>query len=95
MSATTKEKRARRVERRAPPETLEAVQSGKLSMRLADQMLYMPRARQRKELYRRLKSIEDRERICSHVARELCEYMDTHAKIDLLELRQRLHAAVT
>jgi hypothetical protein len=63
-------------------------------MRLADELLYLPRARQRAELQRRLKSIEDRERISAQVARELRQYLDTHPKVDLLELDRRLKAAV-
>jgi hypothetical protein len=94
VSATTQEKRARRVERRAIPEIVEAVRVGKLSLRLADQMLYLPRARQRAELQRRLKAIEDRERISARVAAEIRQYLDTHPKVDLLELNQRLKAAI-
>src|SRR5207249_3512857 len=96
MSATTKEKRARRVERRAIPEVLAAVHAGKLSLRLADELLYLPRARQRAELRRRMKSIEDRERISARVALEIREYLDTHPpnKIDLLELGCQIRAAI-
>jgi hypothetical protein len=95
MSATTKEKRERRVMARSIPEVLEAVQAGKLSLRLADQMLYLPRAKQRAELRRRLKAIEDRERISARVAGEIRQYLDTHTKVDLLELNRRLHGAVS
>jgi hypothetical protein len=94
MSATTKEKRARRVMSRSLPETIEAVQSGKLSMRLADQLLYLPPSKQRSELHHRLKAIEDRERIRARVAAEIRQYLDTHPKVDLLELNQRLKAAI-
>jgi hypothetical protein len=94
VSATTKEKRERRVMRRALPEIVQAVRSGKLSLRLADQLLYLPRARQRAELQRRLKAIEDRERISARVAAEIREYLDTHPKVDLLELNRRLKAAI-
>jgi hypothetical protein len=94
MSATTKEKRARRIERRAIPEVVAAVHAGKLSMRLADELLYLPRARQRNELQRRLKSIEDRQRISGRVALEIRRYLDTHAKVDLLELDRRLKTVV-
>jgi hypothetical protein len=52
MSATTKEKRERRVMARSLPEVLKAVQAGKLSLRLADQLLFLPQPKQRAELRR-------------------------------------------
>jgi hypothetical protein len=97
MSATTQEKRARRVERRAIPEVVEAVRSGKLSVRLADQLLYLPKAEQKAELTRRLKAVEDRERISATVARTIREYLDglEGRKVDLGTLNQRIREALS
>ena len=95
MSATTQQKRARRVERRAIPEIVEAVRSGKLSVRLADQLLYLPKAEQKAELTRRLKAVEDRERISATVARTIREYLDTTSKVDLQELNERIRSALS
>ena len=95
MSATTQEKRARRVERRAIPEVVEAVRSGKLSVRLADQLLYLPKAQQKAELTRRLKAVEDRKRISATVARTIREYLDTTLKVDLQELNKRIREALS
>jgi hypothetical protein len=94
MSATTQEKRARRVERRASPEIVEAVRSGKLSVRLADQLLYLPKAEQKSELTRRLKAVADRERISALVAQTIREYLDTTLKVDLQELNERIRDAL-
>jgi hypothetical protein len=97
MSATTQEKRARRVERRAIPEVVEAVRSGKLSVRLADQLLYLPKAQQKAELDRRLKAVEDRERISATVARTIREYLDCleGRKVDLGALNLRIREALS
>jgi Asp-tRNA(Asn)/Glu-tRNA(Gln) amidotransferase B subunit len=94
MSATTQQKRARRVERRAIPEIVEAVRSGKLSVRLADQLLYLPKAEQKAELERRLKAVADRERISALVAQTIREYLDTTLKVDLQELNERIRDAM-
>jgi Asp-tRNA(Asn)/Glu-tRNA(Gln) amidotransferase B subunit len=94
MSATTQEKRARRVERRAIPEVVEAVRSGKLSIRLADQLLYLPKTEQKSELTRRLKAVEDRERISALVAQTIRQYLDTTSKVDLQELNERIREAL-
>jgi hypothetical protein len=66
--------------RRTIPEVLEAVHVGKLSLRLADELLYFPRARQRAKLQRRLKAVEDREPDQSAGTAEIREYLDTHSK---------------
>jgi hypothetical protein len=95
MSATTKEKRERRVMRRSIPEVVAAVRSGKMSLRLADQMLCLPPAKQRAELQRRLKAIEDRERVGVRVTAEIRQYLDTHTKVDLMELGRQIRAAIT
>jgi hypothetical protein len=96
MSATTQEKRARRVERRAIPEVAEAVRSGKLSVRLADQLLYLPKAQQKAELERRLKAVEDRERLSATVARTIREYLDSlnGRRVDLVELGKIIREAL-
>ena len=94
MSATTQQKRARRVERRAIPEVVEAVRSGKLSVRLADQLLYLPKAQQKSELDRRLTEIAERERKHAIVARTIREYLDTTLKVDLQELNERIRKAL-
>ena len=95
MSATTQAKRLRRVEHRAIPEIVAAVRSGKLSIRLADQLLYLPKAEQKAELTRRLKAAEDRERISATVARTIREYLDTTLKVDLQELNERIREALS
>jgi hypothetical protein len=95
MSATTQAKRLRRVERRAIPEIVAAVHTGKLSARLADQLLYLPKGEQKAELDRRLKAIDDRERISALVAQTIREYSDTASKVDLQELNQRIREAIT
>jgi transcription elongation GreA/GreB family factor len=94
MSATTETKRLRRVERRAIPEIVAAVHTGQLSVRLADQLLYLPKAEQKAELDRRLEAVEDRERISALVARTIREYLDTASKVDLKELNQRIRSAI-
>ncbi len=76
MSATTQAKRLRRVERRAIPEVIEAVHAGKLSVRMADQLLYLPRGKQKAELRSRLKAIEDRERISGTAAEAIRGYLN-------------------
>jgi hypothetical protein len=94
MSATTQARRLRRVERRAIPEIVAAVHTGKLSLRLVDQVLYLPKAEQKAELHRRLNAIEDRERISAAVARTIREYLNTTSKVDLQELNERIRSAI-
>jgi len=76
MSATTKDKRERRVLRRSVPEVVEAIHAGKLSVRLADQLLYLPRAKQRTELQRRLHAQDEFERRSRVAAETIREYLD-------------------
>lgn len=91
--STTTEKRARRVERRAIPEVVEAVHAGKLSVRLADELLYLPRARQRAELQRRLHAQDEAERRSRVVTETIRQYLDSNSTIDLEMLRSQIRAA--
>ena len=97
MSATTQAKRLRRVERRASPEIVAAVHAGKLSIRLADQLLYLPRKEQKAELRSRLKAIEDREWQSAITARTIREYLDQLGgkRVDLIELGSVIRAALS
>jgi hypothetical protein len=91
MSATTKDKRERRVLRRSVPEVVEAVHVGKLSVRLADQLLYLPRGKQRTELQRRLHAQGETERRSRLAADTLKTYLATNpGRINLMELGQKI-----
>ena len=53
-------------------------------MRLADQLLYLPRKEQKAELGRRLKAVEDRERQSAITAQAIREYLGRPWAIDAL-----------
>jgi hypothetical protein len=55
----------------------------------------LPKAQQKVELDRRLKAVEDRERIGATVARTIREYLDTTLKVDLQELNERIRQALS
>ena len=90
MSSTTKAKRLRRVEKRSLPEVLDAVHAGKLSPRVADQLLYLSPTRQRVELAKRLRTAEEREQLTHRVAEVIRNYLDHHQTVDLHALREEL-----
>ena len=96
MSATTQVKRLRRVERRAIPEIVAAVHTGKLSVRLADQLLYLPKAQQKVELERRLALAQERETRNRLVAETVRSYLDTlnGQKVDLHQLGKIIQNAL-
>lgn len=93
MSSTTRDKRLRKVQRRAIPEVA-ALQRGQISARRADILLYLPPAQQLAELSRRLQATEERTRKARLAAQVIAGYLDTARQIDLEELRCRLGAAL-
>lgn len=87
-------KRRRRIERRCIAPVVEALHRGELSARSADIFLRLSPANQAAELERRITETRERERRHQLVAAEIRQYLDTHSKIDLLELNRRLKAAI-
>ena len=72
-----KDKRARRIERRATPEVAAAYASGAISARRADTLLYLPVEKQKAELERRLSEARTREHKNRLVADTIRRYLDS------------------
>jgi hypothetical protein len=94
LSSTTKDKRIRRVERRAIPEVAEAMRNGQISVRLADTLLCLSPREQRAQLDRRLRLAQERERKSNAIAGVIRGYLDAHKEIDLEALRSLIQAAL-
>jgi hypothetical protein len=94
LSSTTKAKRIRRIERRAIPELVEAMRNGRISVRTADTLLYLPPDQQTTELQRRLRLARERERKSNAIAGVIRGYLDAHKEVDLEALRSLIQAAL-
>jgi hypothetical protein len=94
MSSTTKDKRIRRIERRAIPELIEAMRCGRASVRMADTLLYLSPEQQRAELERRLTAAHRREQKSKAIAGVIRTYLDGHRQVDLETLRSLIQAAL-
>jgi hypothetical protein len=90
-------KRLRRVERRGLPETVQAYRQGLISLRKADQLLYLSPARQRMELARILSAAAQRQRTSRLVADTIRGYLDNlgNRRLDLNELNRILKEALS
>jgi hypothetical protein len=94
MSATTKEKRERRVMRRSIPEVVAAISSGKLSIRLGDDLLRLSRPKQKVALEHRLRAQDEAERRSRVAAETIRQYLDSCDNVNLEDLRRRIRAAI-
>ena len=89
------QKRISRIRRRAIPSVRQAYENGLISARKADDLLYLPKLDQAKELAVILNERETRERTAHLAAETINEYLASHTeKIDLAELGQRIRAAI-
>jgi len=88
-------KRISRISRRAIPSVREAYENGLISARKADDLLYLPKRQQAKELATLLNDRENRERTAHLAAETINEYLASHpGKVDLMELGQKIRAAI-
>jgi hypothetical protein len=89
-------KRVSRIKRRASAEVREAYESGQISARMADTMLYLPADRQRVELQRRLSEAKAREHKNQLAAETIRGYLDTlnGRPVDLHQLSNNLRASL-
>jgi hypothetical protein len=94
MSSTTKDKRIRRIERRAIPELVEAMRNGQISVRMADTLLLLPAEAQLAQLQRRLNEAAQRECKSQLAARTIREYLGRCERIDLEELQGCIREAL-
>ena len=94
---TAKDKRDRRIRRRALPEVTEAYHSGAISARRADTLLYLSPARQRIELARILSAAAQRQNVSRLVADTIRGYLDNlgDRRLDLNELNRTLKEALS
>ena len=96
MSANSAIKRERRILKRCIPAVAAALGSGQISARSADVFLKLSRKEQKAELDRRLKAIEDRERISEIVAETIRGYLNAldGRRPDLNELNGKIAKAL-
>jgi hypothetical protein len=87
-------KRLRRLELRGSPELKAALASGRLSARICETILYMPKAQQSKELRRRLHAQDDAEHRSQVAAETIRKYLDSCDKVNLEDLRRQIRAAI-
>jgi hypothetical protein len=95
LSSTTPAKRLRRIQRRAIPEVVAALEAGQISVRMADTLLYLPPGQQRAQLERRLAAARERQRKSQLVAQTIRRYLDSAQQIDLAALRDLIQAALS
>jgi predicted HTH domain antitoxin len=91
-----RDKRQKRIEKRAAPETVQAYRQGLISLRKADQLLYLSPARQRTELERRLSEARERENRNRLVAQTIGTYLRDlgDKRVDLARLSQIIREAL-
>jgi hypothetical protein len=94
MSSTTKAKRISRIERRGTPQLVEAMRTGKISVRTADSLFYLPAEEQRMQLQRRLQAAEQREHGSQTAARVIRDYLSCTKRVDLGELQRKIRDAL-
>jgi hypothetical protein len=94
MPISSTVKRARRLERRCIPAVVEALYAGQISPRSADVFLRLDPRAQAAELERRLSETREREQRHAVVAQTIRAYLDSGVKVDLLELSQKIRAAI-
>ena len=94
MSSNTRAKRISRIERRGRPELVEAMRSGKISVRTADSLFYLPAEEQRVQLQRRLAALEERQHRSQTAARVIRDYLGGAKRIDLVELQVAIRQAL-
>jgi len=70
------------------------MEENQISARMADQLLYLPPAQQRAELERRLSALTEREARSRTAAEAIRSYLDTHAHVNLEDLRLELGEAL-
>jgi hypothetical protein len=88
-------KRISRIKRRAIPAVREAYEKGLISARRADDLLYLPKRQQARELAAILADRESRERTAHLAVETINSYLASHTgKVDLMELGQRIRAAI-
>ena len=87
-------KRIRRIQRRAIPEVIAALEAGQISVRMADTLLYLPSEQQRAQLDRRLQAAQQREQKSKAIAGVIRDYLDAHKQVDLEALRSLIQAAL-
>jgi hypothetical protein len=88
-------KRISRIKRRAIPAVREAYEKGLISARRADDLLYLPKRRQAKELAAILNERGNRERTAHLAAEAINEYLARNSgKVDLMELGRQIRAAI-
>jgi hypothetical protein len=88
-------KRISRIKRRAIPAVREAYENGLISARKADDLLYLPKREQAKELAAILSERETRERTAHLAAEAINSYLASNSgKVDLLELGQKIRGAI-
>jgi hypothetical protein len=94
MSSTTKVKRISRIERRGTPELVEAMRSGKISVRTADRLFYLLPEEQRVQLQHRLQVAEQRQHRSQTAARVIRDYLGATNRVDLGELQAQIREAL-
>jgi hypothetical protein len=88
-------KRLSRIRRRAIASVRESFEKGLISAHKADDLLYLPKRRQAKEMAAILALREARERTAHLAAETINEYLANHpGKVDLMELGQKIRAAL-
>jgi hypothetical protein len=94
---TQRDKRQKRVERRGLPETVQAYRQGLISLRKADQLLYLSPAKQRMELARILSAAAQRQNASKLIAETIRGYLDNlgDRRLDLNELNRTLKEALS
>jgi hypothetical protein len=88
-------KRLSRIRRRATKAVRQSYEKGLISARRADDLLYLPKRKQAKELAAILNERETRERVAHTAAETINSYLASNSgKVDLLELASRIRAAI-
>ena len=90
-------RRISRIRRRAIPEVREAYESGRISARMADTLLYLAPAEQTAELNRRLNEAREREARHRQVAQTIRGYLNSldGKRVDLVELSRIIKEALS
>jgi hypothetical protein len=86
--------REERVMRRGSPELVMALKNGEVSARIADELIRLTPARAKRELERRLRAVQERERKSKAIASVIRSYLNGHQKVDLEALRSLIQAAL-
>jgi hypothetical protein len=88
-------KRLSRIRRRAIPAVREAYEKGLISARRADDLLYLQKRQQAKQLAAILNERKNRERTARLAAEAINSYLASNSgKVDLMELGRRIRAAI-